>query len=69
MALRVHPRTQHVDRAFLDATQALIKIWTQYDLTWGEIVKFHARELAESAKYIIRDERHPNDPGKRGDEE
>lgn len=67
--MTMHRREGKVAKANLEATRALLDIWQKHDLTWGEIVAFHARELASAGKYIIRTERHPDEPGKPGGEE
>lgn len=67
--MRLHRRTLLVQEAHAEAKSALLDIWKKHDLTWGEIVAFHAHEVQSAARYIIRTERHPDDPEKRGDEE
>jgi len=57
-----------VTRARLEAERLLMDVFDRYDLTWGEIVGFHAHELSTAAKYMVREERHPDDPDKKGDE-
>jgi hypothetical protein len=66
--MKLHARTHMVNQAHSEAGLALLEIWKKYDLTWGEIVAFHAAEQQSAARYIIRTERHPDDPEKRGDE-
>lgn len=59
--MRLHARTLNVQRAHNEAGRALLKIWEKHDLTYGEIVSFHASELQSNAKYMIRGERHEDD--------
>lgn len=44
------------------------KVEKQYELTQGETLKILLEAAADQAKYLIRYERHPNDPDKKGDE-
>ena len=46
----------------------LDRVIKEFELTSGEIVSIIAERLASLAKYKIRDERHPKNPGKGGDE-
>ena len=57
-----------VAQAHLAAATAIAENWKEHDLTWGEILAFHAKETASCANYIIRTDRHPDDPSKKGDE-
>lgn len=44
------------------------RIQTAHTLTYGEWFSILGGEIANLAKYLIRSERHPEDPDKRGDE-
>lgn len=65
--MKQHERTMPVYAAYSEATAWLLEWAMRHDLTTAERVAFHARELESIAKYAIRAERHPDDPGKPGD--
>lgn len=44
-----------------------MRIFNEADLSYGEVIAFHAHELSTNAKYMIREERH-GDADKPGDE-
>lgn len=67
--MKLHPRYYVVEQAEQEFSRAMAEIETKHNLTYGEVVKLLGNYLANCAKYMIREERHPNDPGKRGDEE
>lgn len=66
--MRLHDRLLIVQAAHLEAKTTLNEIIRKYDLTAGEIVALYAAFLAEEAKWMIREERHPDDPSHKGDE-
>jgi hypothetical protein len=59
---------QIVNSADLEIRLAVTKAWEKYDLTTAEVTKILANATANMTKYLIRDERHPCDPDKKGDE-
>jgi hypothetical protein len=73
--MKLHPRVKMVKKAELKLLDIFIKgieeIDKSYDLTYGEylriITNVFSGELNMIAKYMIREERHPNDPDKKGD--
>ncbi len=46
----------------------MLDLEEKYDLTNGETVSIVGNFLAMRAKYMIRNERHPKHPNKKGDE-
>jgi hypothetical protein len=66
--MSLHPRTTPVQRASVEIQQACLELMVKHDLTFAEQVGIYAEMLASAAKYARRDERHPNDPDKYGDE-
>lgn len=46
----------------------LRRIQAVHDLTYGEWLQILGSEIAGISKYLIRHERHPDDPEKQGDE-
>ena len=66
--MKLHKRTRVVDQARLEFDQFVLDLSQKHDLTYGELFSILGRSIAENAKYQIRAERHPNDPGKKGDE-
>jgi hypothetical protein len=58
-----------VEKASYELGDAVRRILTEHQLTDAEIQVILNRESAIWLKYAIRHERHPDDPGKRGDEE
>lgn len=69
MGIKLHERTMLVQAASCDFHTWELEWIQKHDLTYGEIVGIYADRLASHAKYMRRDERHPDDPEKRGDEE
>lgn len=66
--MRLHERTRMVQEAHLEAQEALADIWKKYDLSYGETTMFYGQQLSRDAKWMIREERHPDDPAAPGDE-
>lgn len=67
MSIKLHPRYHVVQAAGIELSEFMVILTEKYDLTDGEIVRLMADQTANAAKYIIRDERHPGQPGKEGD--
>lgn len=65
--MRLHERHRIVTSAHSDAAVAIMRIFNEADLSYGEVIAFHAHELSTNAKYMIREERH-GDADKPGDE-
>lgn len=66
--MRLHKRTMLVQQARAEFGMLCVEFLRGHDLTWGEWTSILGGELASQAKYQIRDERHPDDPDKGGDE-
>lgn len=64
--MKVHPREKIVNKADLEFADFYIAWFTKHDLTFGEIVRILSSTLASVGKYLIRSERHPDEPGKAG---
>jgi hypothetical protein len=68
MGLRIHPRTRVVQSAELEIGDAVQAVVEKHDLTYTEIMQILASTQLHWLKYALRDERHPDDPDKGGDE-
>jgi len=66
--MRLHKRHQVVREAQMDLECRVIDWTRKYDLTWCEAVKCLQVVASRYLTYILRLERHPNDPGKKADE-
>ena len=67
--LRLHPRTMPVQRASAEIRMALINAQKEHGLTDIEMLQAVAEWQATHLKYMLRAERHPDDPDAKGDEE
>lgn len=68
MGIKLHPRMNIVAGAESELVKFMINLREKYQLTWGEEFKLLSERMGSTAKYLIRSERHPNDPDKKGDE-
>lgn len=66
--MRLHPRYHPMRKAACEVGAAVLKAVEDHDLTYGELISILAQETAMAAKYLVRIERHPDDPEKKGDE-
>lgn len=66
--MKLHPRYFIVSKAQCEIEQAVIEIAGRYDLSLGERIGILAKLQGETAKYLVRMERHGRDD-KKGDEE
>jgi hypothetical protein len=66
--MRLHPRTRIVQHAEEAISEAIHKVWAEADLTDIEVCQILVTQLASIQKYMLRNERHPDDPDKGGDE-
>jgi hypothetical protein len=68
--MKLHPREQIVNTARTDLTEKLLQWHKAHDLTDGELFSVIGDvlggQIANLAKYMIRAERHPDDPDKPG---
>jgi hypothetical protein len=67
--MKLHERTLLVQKASAEMGMAIIDIVQKYDLTYGEVFGILGQSINDFAKYLKREERHPEDPEKKGDEE
>ena len=67
-AMKLHPRLFIVQQAENRLSGHLLDVCKEFHLTDGEVVKILASRLLAESKYIIRGERHPGQPDKKGDE-
>jgi len=68
MSIKMHKRSQIVTKARHEFDQFVIDWVKRHDLTYGEMFSIFGHAIASEAKYMIRGERHPDDPDKGGDE-
>lgn len=54
--------------ATLEFSKSFTSIVKKYELTYGEVFGVLSDMMTTWAKYMRRDERHPDDPDKGGDE-
>jgi hypothetical protein len=68
--MKFHPRVLPVQAATADMRAAVVEVISKHhDLTHLELIGILNEIQASWIKYVIRDERHPDDPEKRGGEE
>ena len=67
--MKLHPRTILAEEAKRQFNVFMLEWSMKHDLTYGEIIGIVAEYLTSKAKYLRREERHPDEPGKGGDEE
>lgn len=67
--MKLHPRYQIVTAARHQIGDAVREAIKTHDLTYAELFSVLADVQHTWAKYAIRDERHPDDPDAKGDEE
>lgn len=66
--MKLHERVLIVEKASLEIAQFVLDISEKYGLTDGEYLKILSENLSNTAKYMIREERHPGDPDAKGGE-
>jgi hypothetical protein len=66
--MQLHPRFRTVQKARNEIVGKILELEHTHELTDAEIIGILGDYLAEKAKYMIRSERHPDDPDKKGDE-
>ena len=71
MSIKLHPRYFIVRKASLDYGEVLSGFMKAHeDLTYVELVQILVEHIQNYClKYMLRMERHPDDPEKKGDEE
>ena len=58
-----------VERAEVELSQFLLQWAEQHELTWCEMARALTEQIQMCLKYMLRAERHPEDPSKKADEE
>lgn len=66
--MKLHPRYYIVSTAQNEFQNFLLSLESKYDLTYGELLSILGSEVSNTAKYMIRQERHGEDSDKKGDE-
>jgi hypothetical protein len=66
--MRLHERTMHCQRAEAELGLQLLKFQEAQDLTDLEMLIALQAQCARLTKYMLRAERHPDDPDKKADE-
>lgn len=64
----LHPRYFIVNKAEAELHEYMLDLERRHELTIGEIFKILSSRMAEMARSLIREERHPGQPYKKGDE-
>lgn len=64
----IHPRYWIVSKAENELSVFILEWQQKHDLTFGETIKVLCTMIERESKYLIRSERHPEDPDKKGDE-
>lgn len=68
--MRLHERVMPYQKARLDFAVMVVEFCDKHrDLTYLELLSVMNESVATQLKYAIREERHPDDPEKRGGEE
>ena len=67
--LKLHSRTKRVAGYKTDLSVLLNNFLVQTDLTNIEWLQALQEEIQRTLKYMLRSERHPDDPEKKADEE
>lgn len=66
--IRIHPRAQIVSGAEQQISRRVAEIANTVDLTHVEVVSILLRLAADWHRFVLRSERHPDDPNKKADE-
>lgn len=66
--MKLHERTLPVQNAGIELSGWLLEWVQRHDLTFGETIKLLSLEIEKHARFLIRSERHPDNPEKKGDE-
>ncbi|WP_341719844.1 hypothetical protein QQG74_09160 [Micromonospora sp. FIMYZ51] len=67
--MRLHARTMPVQRASNAIRAELDRLQDEHDLTDIEMLRVLIEHQQNITKYMLRAERHPNDPERKADEE
>lgn len=66
--MRVHPRTQPVQMAEIELNRMVWEWMERHDLTYVEAIRGLTHQIDELTKYMLRQERHPDQPDRKADE-
>lgn len=66
--MRLHERFMLVKKAENELSGLVLDWITRHDLTYWEAVGALLSEAQNLKKYALREERHPDEPNKKGDE-
>ena len=66
--LKLHERTMTVQRASAELGMWLCDLQERHDLTSTEVAVILAGQQQSVLKYVLRAERHPEDPDRKADE-
>jgi dsDNA-binding SOS-regulon protein len=66
--IKLHPRTMVVQKAERDLHDRLSDVADEHDLSWTEMAIILGNLQTNALKYVLREERHPEDPDRKGDE-
>jgi len=67
--VKLHKRTLPVNRSGAKLTDMLWKFQDDHELTYVEMLRLLIEHQQRITKYMLRDERHPEDPNHKADEE
>lgn len=67
--MRLHPRYTIAKAAELQIGAAISAAIKEHDITYAELLVILAAEQRKWATYLLRTERHPDDPDHKADEE
>lgn len=65
---RLHERTRIVQQASTKITKAIVDVVNADDLSYMEVLSILGEEIQRWTRHGLRQERHPENPGKRADE-
>jgi hypothetical protein len=66
--MRLHPITMMVKSAEAEPREFLVHWIERHEVTWCEMARALTEQIHVYLKYILRAERHPEDPNKKADE-
>jgi hypothetical protein len=69
MSIKIHSRFKRIQTAKLELSEIMVDLQGRHELTDLETAKCLIEETQEWMKYMLRSERHPDDPPKKTDEE
>ena len=67
--MKLHERTMHVQKAQNELSALFLDWLKKQDLTWNEAAVCLHQIEGRCLMYMLRDERHPDEPDKKADEE